>query len=123
MRLIENILDSGTIFLNPNMEMGRHESLGGVQKWHKLVAGDKPTEDYQLPPKTQHDDWRPWQSLADCTKKCRSTTNCSGVTLKSKSEKGKCELVKEGWPQSDQIVTDPSNAEHSAINREYCESL
>ena len=96
---------------------------GGTQKFHKLVAGDAPTEDYQLPAKTQHDDWRPWQSLADCAKKCRSTTNCTGVTLKTRSEKGKCEMVKEGWPQSDQIVTDASNAEHSAINREYCESL
>ena len=69
------------------------------------MGGDRPTEDYQLPNKAQHNDWRPWQSLADCAKKCRSTTDCTGVTLKTTLEKGKCEMVKEGWPGSEEIVT------------------
>ena len=97
------------------------QTLGGTQKWHKLLGGGRPTEDYQLPAKTQHDDWRPWQSLADCAKKCRSTTDCTGVTLKTTLEKGKCEMVKAGWPGSDDIVT--ANPEHSTMNREYCESF
>lgn len=105
------------------IEMCRNpiQNQGGTQQWHKLVGGSRPTEDYQLPSGTQHEDWRPWQSLADCAKKCRSTTDCTGVTLKTTLEKGKCEMVKEGWPGSEEIVT--SNAEHSHINREYCESF
>ena len=99
------------------------QNLGGTQKWHKLVAGARPTEEYSLPVKTQHDDWRPWQNLADCAKKCRSTTDCTGVTLKTALDKGKCEMVKEGWPESDDIVTNVGNPEHSTMNREYCESF
>ena len=97
------------------------ENIGGTQKWHKLMGGGKPTENYQLPAQTLHDDWRPWQSLADCAKKCRTTTDCTGVTVKTTLEKGKCEMVKEGWPGSEAIVT--ADAEHSTMNREYCESF
>lgn len=32
-------------------------------------------------------------------------------------------MVKEGWPESDDIVTNVGNPEHSTMNREYCESF
>ena len=97
--------------------------LGGTQKWHKLVAGSRPTEEFRLTTadKIQHDDWRPWQSLADCFQKCRSTADCVGANLKPGEDKGKCEMVKEGWPESDQIAT--GTEEHSTMSREYCESI